>query len=57
MVFVRASFCKALTFVCYSVKRLRDDIVLKMYYYASIHSVLCYRIIAWGVSLDFVRVF
>lgn len=52
--------CKRLSSACYSIKRLHGTVdlcVLRMYYFASVHSLMKYGIVAWGVSSDFGRVF
>lgn len=51
--------CARVAKLCFTVRRLREYLdfsVLRMYYFAHIHSIISYGILAWGSSSDVSRV-
>lgn len=53
------TLCGRVARLCYTIKTLGERVdtdALRMYYFASVHSVLSYGIVAWGSSTDVSRV-
>lgn len=51
--------CERIARLCFTIKRLReyvDAAVLKLYYFAHVHSCLSYGIVAWGSCCEVERV-